>query len=98
MTSEPGSTPSDSVTELRRKGKTTGAALVEYMQNRESAPFDEIAHHVHGDGQTGPNAIRQNIMRTNNALVEMGIPLRCTTSSEYVFKKREAQEHRVPEK
>jgi hypothetical protein len=82
--------PTDPVAELLRKGKKIPAALVKYMQNRESAPFDEIAHHVHGDGQTGPAAIRKNVTRTNNALVEMGIPLRFTTSSESVFKKQEA--------
>jgi hypothetical protein len=76
----------DPVAELRRKGAATQAALVEFMTNRKSATFEEIARHVHGDVQTSESAIRKNVSRTNVSLIEMRIPLKFSVGSSCVFK------------
>jgi hypothetical protein len=79
----------DPVAKLRRKGAATQAALVEFMKNRESATFADIARHVHGDDETSDEAIRKNVSRTNDSLIELGIPLRLSVASGYVFKEEQ---------
>jgi hypothetical protein len=51
----------DPVDELRKRRARTQAALVEYMQGRKSAPFQDIAHHVHDDVNASENTTSKNI-------------------------------------
>jgi hypothetical protein len=76
----------DPASELRRLRKPIQAALVEYMRNRDSATFDEIKFHVHGDEQVSDVAVRQNVFRTNESLGERKVPMRFSASSGFVYK------------
>ena len=62
-------------------------ALVEYMRNRDTAPFLDIACEVHNDEDTSQNAIRTNIKRVNEILDELQLPVRYETGGEYVIKR-----------
>jgi hypothetical protein len=77
----------DPVRELRRQGKPNRAALVEYMRDRDSATYEEIAKHVHGDNQTSEATIRKNVERTNEELAAMASPTRYHCASSMVHKK-----------
>jgi hypothetical protein len=76
----------DVVKVLRKRRATTQAALVEYMKDRESAMFPEVASRVHGDDQTSDEAIRKNVDRANDALIERGVPIRFRTAAGHVWK------------
>jgi hypothetical protein len=82
----PTSPPVDPLRELRRQRKPTRAALVEYMWDRDSATYEEIATHVHGDVQTSGDAIWKNVQRTNEDLAEMAFPIRYRCASSMVHK------------
>jgi hypothetical protein len=62
------------------------AALVEYMSDRRSATYDDVAHNVHGDDTTGGGAIEQLVLRTNETLVELGASFYFRCGGEHVFK------------
>jgi hypothetical protein len=81
----------DIVAELRKRRARTRAALVEFMVDRNSAPFEEIGHHVHGDSQTSDDAISKNVERTNESLIAMGVPLRFSVAASYVFKEEQPE-------
>ncbi len=76
----------DAIQELKKKGASTKAALVEFMLERTSASFDDVAQHVHGDNTTSDGTIRTNASKTNDFLVEFGVPIKFTTGSGCVFK------------
>jgi hypothetical protein len=81
----------DPVTELRKKKRRIPAALVEFMRDRESAEFEDIAQYVHGDSLTSEGAIRKNVERTNNYLIEMRSRLNFITRSSRVYKQESPQ-------
>jgi hypothetical protein len=85
------SQPLDPAVHLRSQGKTTRAKLVEFMKDRASASIQEIADHVHGDRDASEQAIRTNISRTNEDLLEMGLTTRFRTASGMVFKDQPAE-------
>lgn len=60
----------------RSKGSGQRAALVKYMLERESASYQDIAHHVHGDAGATEDAIESNVRNTNKDLVEYGSRLK----------------------
>jgi hypothetical protein len=85
-----GSEPVAKLVHLLRKHRPragTQIALVEFMQERESAPFEEIAHHVHGNDETSGAAIRRNVSRTNETLAELKQSINFRTSGSHVIKR-----------
>ncbi len=60
---------------LTRQNKVISAALVRYMADRGSAPFEDVAHKVHGARVTDAT-IRSNVKRTNTELEALAAPLR----------------------
>lgn len=77
----------DPVEELRRAGRATPARLVEFMKDRRSAEFNDIAEYVHYDECAEPSTIRQNIKRTNDLLMELGFHFEFVTRDSRVFKR-----------
>ena len=71
---------------LRRTGQGHPAALVEYMQDRKDAPFGDVKHPVHGDKDVSDEAVRKNVCLTNRLLIELGSPLKFSTSCGLVCK------------
>jgi hypothetical protein len=71
---------------LRKAGKRNPAALVEFMADKEEATAREIGEHVHGDKDASDDAIRMNVNRTNDALVELDSPLSFRFVSGYVYR------------
>jgi len=76
----------DLADKLRQDRKNYPAALVEFMANRQSAKFDDIKRHVHGDDDVSDEAVRKNVYKTRQALIELNSPLDFSTSGGYVFK------------
>ena len=71
---------------LRRAKKSKQANLVEFMSNRTSADFQEVADRVYGDDMTEENTIRQLVKRTNDSHIESGSSIRYRVASGRVFK------------
>jgi hypothetical protein len=71
---------------LWEQGAHTRAALLEFMADRESATFEEIGRHVHGDPHASDGAIRQNVSRANKDLEARGSPVVLRVSGAKVFK------------
>jgi len=71
---------------LRKDRKGTQAALVECFTDRTEATVDEIAREVHGDDDASDKAIRGNVARTNDSLVELGSPLVFRVASGRVYR------------
>jgi hypothetical protein len=71
---------------LWEQGANTRAALLELMAGRDSATFEEIALHVHGDPQASDRAIRQNVMRANKDLAASGSPVVLRAVGAKIFK------------
>jgi hypothetical protein len=69
----------------------TQILLVEYMEDRRSATFQEIAEHVHDDPETSDEAIRQNVTRTNESLADLQAPGRFRVRSGRVLKKEDPE-------
>jgi hypothetical protein len=76
----------DPVMELRKRRAPNRARLVEYMRDRASAPIEDIARYVHDNEKTSDDAIRANIKRTNEDLMELEVPIQFRVASGYVFK------------
>lgn len=74
------------IDELRKRRASTQAKLLEFMRGRDEATVQDIAHEVHGDGQTGDDAIRQNVRRVNRELESRGIALRFRVASGRIHK------------
>ncbi len=72
--------------ELRKKRARTQAALLEFMRDRESALFEDVAHTVHGDDQASDDAIRANVKRLNEALESRKLPIKLRVGSGFIFK------------
>ena len=85
----PSVAPADHVTRMRKAHPRASCqiALVEYMSNRETASFDDIAHHVHGDGETTGDAVRSNVKRTNEGLAGLEIAVRFECGASHVVKR-----------
>jgi hypothetical protein len=62
------------------------AALVEFMKDRDSASYLEVAKNVYDDDTTGGGAIEQLVLRTNETLVELGASFYFHSGGEYIFK------------
>jgi integrase len=60
------------------------ATLVQFMRNRDSAPFEDVMDQVYG-GQREDVTIRVLVNRTNNALSGLGSPLRFETQDRSVL-------------
>jgi hypothetical protein len=71
---------------LRKAGKRTLAPLLEFLKDRESASFEEVAEQVFEGDQTEDATIRQAISRLNKELVEKQVPLHFRVESGYVYK------------
>jgi hypothetical protein len=76
----------DPAEELRSQGLAIPAALVEFMRDRKSAPFDVIKDRVHGNADITDGAVRVRVSETSRALMGLGFKLQFRTSSGYVFK------------
>jgi hypothetical protein len=74
------------VSRLRKMGKGKRATLVEYMADKEEAAVEDVAVAVHDHKETSEKTIRQNADRTNDDLVEMGIPLSFRVVAARVFR------------
>jgi hypothetical protein len=74
--------------QIRRKWprRKLQAALVKYMEDRESASYLEIAKGVHGDDLTDRGAIEQLVMRTNDTLTELHVTITYRYGAEHVYK------------
>ena len=84
--------PYDNLAEKLRKNRARiQAALLEFMKSRESAEFQDIAHHVHGDNDASDGAIRANVKRTNEALEAERLPIKFVVGSGFVFKEEQPE-------
>jgi hypothetical protein len=81
----------DLIIELRRKGARTQSMLLEFMKCRSNAEIQDIADHVHGNKHLSDGAIRSNVMRTNDALLEKGLPIKFRVRSGFVFKEEQPE-------
>ena len=79
------------VGKLRKNRARTQAALLEFMKSRQSAEFQDIALHVHGDDNASDRAIRANLKRTNEALGAEGLPIRFSVGAGFVFKEEKPE-------
>jgi hypothetical protein len=88
--------PSDDLASLaaamRRERPSAGnqIKLLEYMEKRESASYEVIAHHVHG-ASIGEEAIRQNVRRVNNFLREKESRIWFKCGGSYVVKDKQPE-------
>jgi hypothetical protein len=80
------SAPADPVSKSRRRKGGLPTALIDYMKDRESATYDEIAFHLHGDKQASESAIRKNVERANKELGATASPIRYRCGSSTVYK------------
>jgi hypothetical protein len=86
---KPGAAPIDYAAlarELRRYGKGKPAALVEFMERRDSATYDDVKCEVMGNEDVEDSAVRKLMSRTNKLLVALGSPLYFRVSAGLVFK------------
>jgi hypothetical protein len=76
---------------LRCLKKLTQARLVEYMADKDYARCLDVADIVHDDRDASEQTIRMNARRTNEALINLGLPLSFSVRGGYVHKEwREA--------
>jgi hypothetical protein len=73
-------------TELRKRGRGTQAALVEYMADKPKAEAEKIAKHVHGDPEASDSAMWNNAKRTSDSLAALGSPLSFRFASGWMFR------------
>lgn len=71
---------------LREKGRAKPAALIELMMNRFSAPAEEVAKSVHGDGETSNNTISKMVSRTNAYLIDLESPVSLSFAGGHIHK------------
>jgi hypothetical protein len=82
----PGPAHEDLVLSLRNKRRAKQARLVEFMADRNSATFTEIAEHVHEDIDTAPETVRKLVSETNRSLGEFESRLRFVVSDQHVLR------------
>lgn len=70
----------------RGKGMKNRAALVEYMADRDSAKYSEIKREVHDNPYVTDDAVRANVSRTNDDLIELEAPFSFRVATGYVHK------------
>lgn len=76
----------DLATKLRKQGKGTQAALVEYMADKVKATAEAIARHVHDDPEASDRAMWNNAKRTSDSLAALGAPLSFWFASGWMFR------------
>ncbi len=69
-----------------KKGQPLPTALLKHMKTRDSEDFHAIASIVHGDGQASDDAIKKNVQRANELLIEFGSPISFRTAGGRVIK------------
>jgi hypothetical protein len=69
----------------------TQIALLEFMSDRKTATFEDIAWKVHGDAHASEGAIRQNVFKLNESLEEMRCTLRLVPGSGCVIRNDKAE-------
>jgi hypothetical protein len=72
------------VAQLGKKRRQRG--LVEFMADRRTATFEEIAREVHRYPGTEDSTVRSNVSRTNDSLKAMGAPFEFRDSDRAVTK------------
>jgi hypothetical protein len=72
--------------DLLRSGHGRSSQLVKFMEHRTAASFQDVIDGVFGDDRSD-EAIRSLVNRTNNALHELGSPLKFATKASQVLKK-----------
>jgi hypothetical protein len=72
--------------ELRRDGKPTQAALVDFMRGKESALPSDVGYVVHDDHNASDKTIRGNLDRVNRVAESLGIALRYRLKGGKVWK------------
>ena len=80
-------TEADLALELRSRGATTAAALVELMKGRDQAEALEVGERVHDDGGASDKTIRGNCNRVNAVAEELGCELRYRLAGGLVWKR-----------
>jgi hypothetical protein len=58
--------------DLASQRKTTQAALVRFMKDKNAAPLQDVAERVHGNAQTSDKAMGKNARETSNSLAALG--------------------------
>jgi hypothetical protein len=70
----------------QRPRRKLQAALVEFMQDRQSATYLDVEHRVYGGEKTEGGAIEQLARRTNDTLLELSASFFFRCGGEHVFK------------
>jgi hypothetical protein len=71
---------------LRKRRAPVRAAFIEFMSRGESASYEDLARHVHGNVDAKDATIRQNVKRVNKDMILSELPIRFRCSASYVFK------------
>ncbi len=71
---------------LRERNWGQTARLVEYMEHRQQATYEEMAEHVHDNLKIADGAIRKMLTVARQRLVELGSPLSFRTVMGHVVK------------